>query len=210
MSIVKLSLALLSLTSSLIFSGIRLINSTPASGTQTEFAENLQPPKEEQMIETIQKLCDTLSLQKLTVDEVVGSLGIELVDSPLAVSTNRIVQPFDPSFKYAVVFANPYNSEQPMTVSLYPEESPPLSVKAMRSVFGDYRKTVEFFSIAPPSQSPRGPRVILRPPDIIFNVLSDSEGTKKCSIVVSVKEGELGIEDGTVIEVGVRREVIDE
>ncbi|HCA94831.1 MAG TPA: hypothetical protein DEP38_09220, partial [Cyanobacteria bacterium UBA9226] len=48
MSIFKLSLALLSLTSSLIFSGSRLINPTPVSGTQTEFAENLQPPQQKQ------------------------------------------------------------------------------------------------------------------------------------------------------------------
>ncbi|HBE19951.1 MAG TPA: hypothetical protein DEG17_04705 [Cyanobacteria bacterium UBA11149] len=210
MSIVKLSLALLSLTSSLIFSGSRLINPTPVSGTQTEFAENLQPPQEEQMIETIQKLCDTLSAQKLTVDEVANSLGTEWVDAPLTSSENRTVRPFDPAFKYAIVFVNPYNYEQPMIVSLYPEESLPLSVKAMRSVFGDYIETEPSFSIIPPSKKPREPRVILRPPIIVFNVPSDSGGRKKCSILVRVKEGESGVEDGTVIDLGVRREVIDE
>ena len=210
MSIVKLSLALVSLTGGLIFSGIRLIDSTPALGTQTKFAENLQSPQEEQMIETIQKLCDTLSAKKLTVDEVANSLGTEWLDSPLTSSENRTVRPFDLSFKYAIVFVNPYNFEQPMIVSLYPEDALSLSVKAMRSVFGDYRKTVRFFSIARPSKNPLAPLAVPQPPNIIFNVPSDSEGTKKCSIVVTVKEGELGIEDGTVIDLGVRREVIDE
>ena len=141
------------------------------------------------MIETVRRICADLASEAPTAKVVGERLGT-IVD-PGSDVTPLLVTPADRDFAEASIVREP-GTDEPAYVALVPAEHAAPSVEDLRSTFGDY--------VAVPRihwNTPR--RIIFHPPT--------TGTTHTCAIVVDVRPGPGGVEDGTALVVTVRRDV---
>ncbi len=141
------------------------------------------------MIEVLRALCQELSRSTVSAREIANSLGTIAEDrgevSPL------VVAPRDPEVAGAKVVRQA-GTDEPAYVELTPADPDSLSVQDLVSTFGGYTGL--------PRLRPGAPaRVAFYP--------RSAGTTHTCALIVSVRPGERGIDDGTVSAVLVRRDV---
>jgi hypothetical protein len=138
-------------------------------------------------IQTIDRLCATLSRARLTVREVADSLGTIVQDQGghLAVT----VQPRDPAFTRAVI-ARDSQTGEPAHVEL--SLAAAIAVAALRQAFGE-------LTVVPVARAGK-------PTGIIFRV--DHAGQPyTCAILADVQPGQRDIAQSMVSALTVRRDV---
>jgi hypothetical protein len=138
-------------------------------------------------IGAVKQLCQALSLERATVEDVAARLGSTLTGDTSSIE----VRPTTPVFKIARL-VRAVGKDEVAHAELSLSQPGTLSVRDLQAAFGAYRTLPRIH----PNQPPR----------VLFPV-EDSGLPFTCAIIVEVEPGDGGLEDGQVTGVTVRRDM---
>ena len=140
------------------------------------------------MIETLQKTSELLSSANLTVQDVAKYLGTLVQDQ--GGDAGLIVQPNDVDF-ISVSVARRINSQEPAYVQFNLQGTKRITVETLHKTFGVWSEL---------------PNTNWNPLQEIIFYVDLPRMPKTCAIIANVEPGELGLEDGVVVKLTIRRD----